>query len=253
MAELNARKITVTAKEVRLVHDASIDLASGELVVLLGPNGAGKTSLIRAMVGLETPTTGQVSICGDVMRLLNPLQRARRLSYLPQARPLAWPSKVRDVVALGRYSHGVTIGRLRGIDVKAVDRAIASCDLTELADRNTDTLSGGELARVHCARAFATEAPLLIADEPTAALDPRHQFRVMNLVRSFVDAGGGALVVLHDIQFATKFASRFVWMKAGRIVADGSPKETLTADRISSIYGVKAKVDGFHVEMEGAL
>ena len=184
---------------------------------------------------------------------MSPQRRARHLAYLPQSRPLAWPNPVRDVVALGCFSHGAALGRLRGADRDAVERALASCDLDEMAGRSTATLSGGELARVHCARAFAAEAPLLIADEPVAELDPYHQFRVMDLIRAFVDAGGGALVVLHDVTLAARYASRLIWTKNGRIVVDGPPTETLTAARLAEIYGVRGRVDGTKVELEGPL
>jgi len=134
-----------------------------------------------------------------------------------------------------------------------VDAAIDACDIAALSYRKTDTLSGGELARVHCARAFAAQAPLLIADEPVAALDPRHQFRVMDLLKKYVCNGQGALVVLHDIALAAKYADRFIWMKDGRIQAQGTPAETLTEDRLAHIYGVKSRVDGTKVVVEGAL
>ncbi|MCY4563323.1 MAG: ABC transporter ATP-binding protein, partial [Gammaproteobacteria bacterium] len=97
------------------------------------------------------------------------------------------------------------------------------------------------------------EAPLLIADEPVAELDPYHQFRVMDLIRAFVDAGGGALVVLHDVMLAARYASRLIWMKDGRIVADGPPARTLNAARLAEIYGVHGRVDGTRVEIEGPL
>ena len=184
---------------------------------------------------------------------LAPQLRARRASYLPQRRPLAWPSPVRDVVALGRFSHGAALGRLGDADRQAVAVALEACDLTALADRAADTLSGGELARVHFARAFAAEAPLLIADEPVAALDPRHQHRIMELVRSFVDTGGGALIVLHDVALAARFADRLLWMLDGRMVADGTPAGTLSAERLAEVYGVKAGVEGLRVQIEGAL
>ena len=104
---------------------------------------------------------------------------------------------------------------------------------------------------MHCARVFATEAPLLVADEPIAALDPRHQFRILDLIADYVEQGGGALVVLHDIGLAARYASRLIWMNRGRIVADGPPEETLTQERIKDIYNVRARVDGLSVEMAG--
>ena len=142
---------------------------------------------------------------------------------------------------------------MRGADRQAVERAVAACDLENLANRSTATLSGGELARVHCARAFAAEAPLLIADEPVAELDPYHQFRVMDLIRAFVGQGGGALVVLHDVVLARRYATRLMWMKGGRIVADGPPATTLNAARLEEIYGVRGRVEGDRVELEGPL
>ncbi len=250
---LRVADLTVKAGDVTLVEAASFRLQAGELVALLGPNGAGKTSLLRGAVGLVPRAAGRACIDGEDSAVMTPRWRARHLAYLPQNRPLAWPNPVRDVVALGRFSHGAALGRLRGADRKAVERALASCDLEKLARRSTATLSGGELARVHCARAFAAEAPLLIADEPVAELDPYHQFRVMDLIKAFVGQGGGALVVLHDVVLARRYADRFIWMKGGRIVADGPPAATLNAARLEEIYGVRGRVDGARVEIEGPL
>ena len=253
MAELLTQDLCVTADAALLVRDANLRLVPGELVALLGPNGAGKTSLLRAALGLEKRSAGLATLDGMDSEKISPMQRARRVAYLPQQRPLAWPNTVRDVVALGRFAYGAAPSKLSLKDAEAVDTAIERCGLTDLGNRNTDTLSGGELARVHCARAFAAEAPLLVADEPVAALDPRHQFSTMDIVRQFVEGGGGALVVLHDITLAARYATRIVWMKQSRIVADGPPEQTLTPERLADIYGVRARVDGRTIEIEGTL
>ena len=253
MTDLRAENITVKAGESTLVNSASFTLAAGELVAMLGPNGAGKTTVLRASLGLQTPDAGAAYIDGEDTKNLSPHKRARRLAYLPQTRPLAWPNRVSDIVALGRYSHGANLAKLKGADLDAVNHAIEACDIAHLKDRQADTLSGGELARMHCARAFAAQAPLLIADEPVAALDPRHQFRVMDLIQAYVEQGGGALVVLHDIALAAKYASRLIWMKDGEIIADGAPMETLSEKRLADIYGVKAIVSGNSVQIIGAL
>lgn len=253
MTSLRISDLSVHAKQTVLVDCASTQLNAGELVVLLGPNGAGKTSLIRGALGLITPASGTSKLDGHAVVSLSPTDRARLVSYLPQIRPLAWPNRVRDVVALGRFSHGAAVGRLSEEDQSAVDAAISACDLTHLQNRSADTLSGGELARMHCARAFAANAPLLVADEPIAALDPRHQFRILDLIKRYVDQGGGALLVLHDIELAARYASRLIWMKDGRIVADGSVEETLTADRLAEVYGVRATVSDTRISMDGAL
>ena len=215
MTELLANAITVRAGSATLVDGVSLRLRGGELAVLLGANGAGKTTLLRSCLGLQPLASGSATLDGVATASLSAARRAEQIAYLPQLRKLAWPNRVRDVVALGRYSHGATLGRLRGADAQAVQRALRDCDLTALAERPVDTLSGGEQARVHCARAFATQAPLLLADEPTAALDPLHQFRIMDLVKGFVARGGGALVVLHDIGLAARYANASAVLEGG--------------------------------------
>ena len=257
MTELDANKVSDVADGVTMLQQASFALHPGELVAVLGPNGAGKTTLLRAALGLVKVASGSVTLdASDIGKLL-PGNRAQKMSYLPQRRPLAWPNTVRDVVALGRFAHGATLGRLGSVDSQAVDDAIVACNLTTLANRRTDTLSGGELARTHFARAIATRAPLLVADEPVAELDPRHQFKIAELIRQFVNDGGGALVVLHEVALAACFADRLIWMSNGRIVANGTPDATLTEQRMRDVYGVQARInkdaDGFDVRIEGAL
>ncbi|MCY4016412.1 MAG: ABC transporter ATP-binding protein [Gammaproteobacteria bacterium] len=250
---LEVERLCLHAGGATLVDEASLELRPGEFAALLGPNGAGKTSLLRGVLGLAPTASGRVLLRGRPLRSFSPMERARELAYLPQSRPLAWPSPVRDVVSLGRYAWGCAPARPGVEDVRAVDSALAACDLLALAQRPTDSLSGGELARVHCARAFATRAPLLLADEPVASLDPRHSLRIMELIRGHVGDGAGALVVLHEVALAARFADRLIWMRGGRIVADGPPAETLTAERIAEIYQVRAEVAGARVEMQAPL
>lgn len=256
MSELRANNLSVHAGSAVLVDGASLSLEPGELVAILGPNGAGKTSLLRALLGLAASSSGAATLDGQDCAKLPPAERAKRVSYLPQIRPLAWPNKVKDVVALGRFAHGAALGRLSPQDAEAVSAAIAACDLENLAERTTDSLSGGEIARVHFARAIAGRTNLLVADEPVAALDPRHQLRIAELLRKFVDDGGGALVVLHEVALAARIADRLVWMRDGKIMCDGSPAETLNADNMSLVYGVEARVAqdqyGFDVRIVGA-
>ena len=247
----NVKNIALSKDGQALVKDASFTLKAGELVVLLGPNGAGKTSLLRAALGIEKSTAGTVTIDDAPLNQLSPMARARKIAYLPQTRPLAWPNRVADIIALGRFAYGASPAKLSPDDAAAVDAAIKACDLTHLKDRTADTLSGGELARLHFARSFASGAPYLIADEPVAALDPRHQFRILDLLRNYVDDGNGALIILHDISLAARYADRLLWMKDGQIIADGSVDNTLTAKRMKEVYGVNAKVAGRSVTLLG--
>jgi len=257
MSTLDARSLSYAVDGRTLVQDASVRLGAGEVVALLGPNGAGKTSLLRLALSLLPSTSGSSHIDGIDVRHLKAQERARRVAYLPQTRPLAWPARVRDVAALGRFAYGAPLGRLRAEDAEAVEQALAACDLAHLADRSVDTLSGGELARVHVARALAARAPLIVADEPAAALDPLHQHQLMALLKSAAEQGTGVLVVLHDLALAARYADRLIWMQAGRVVADGPVRDTLTAERIASVYGVRARIDRAvsppDVTIEGAL
>lgn len=242
MAELVVDGVHVTLGGRTVVRGASLRVGPGELVALLGPNGAGKTMLLRAVLGLVARAGGSVTAGGGDPARLDAAERARRVAYLPQSRPLAWPVRVHDVVALGRFAHGASPGRLEGGDAAAVERALSACGLGPLAQRRCDTLSGGELARTHLARALAAETPLLLADEPTEAQDPLHQVQVMSLIRAYVDAGNGALVVLHEAALAARFAHRLAWIREGRIVADGPAEATLTPERMAQVYGVRAAV-----------
>ncbi|MEM9383447.1 MAG: ABC transporter ATP-binding protein [Pseudomonadota bacterium] len=241
-----------------VLRGIDLRISQGELVVLLGANGAGKTSLMRCALGLAPLSDGEATIGDTAAHRLTPVERAKLVSYLPQTRSLAWPVRVIDVVSLGRYAYGATPGRLADEDRRAVNDALAACRLTELIHRRADALSGGELARVHLARALAAEAPLLVADEPVAALDPRYQFGVMHGLQRYVrEAGGGAFVVLHDIALAARFADRLVWLQDGRVVADGPPRTTLTPQRLRDVFAIEGRVsedpDGLTVRIVDAL
>ena len=146
-------------------------------------------------------------------------------------------------MALGRFAYGGTPAHLSEADRIAVDEALDICELNELRKRATDTLSGGELSRVHFARAFAGKAPLLIADEPLTALDPKHQLRVMRLIQRFTENGGTALIVLHDIALAAQFADVLLWIRFGRLVDEGPPASTFTEKNMSRVFDVDARID----------
>jgi len=253
MTELRAENMSAAVSGEELIKDVSFTIKGGELIALLGPNGAGKTTALRAALGLVTLRSGTSYLGGENVKTLSPISRARRAAYLPQTRPLAWPNRVKDIVALGRFSHGAAMGKLKGADRRAVEEAIKACSLEHLVERSADTLSGGELARVHCARAMAAQAPLLIADEPVAALDPRHQFRIMDLIAHYVNNGGGALVVLHELTLAVQYADKLIFMKNGEVVSSGAPDDILSSDLLADIYGIKADVNGRSVTIHGAL
>lgn len=235
MSVLHLQDVSITRGQARVLDRVSFSIGAGECVALLGANGAGKTTLLRAALGLQSCDTGDVVLGGEKASALRPNARAKRVAYLPQARGLAWPMMVRDVVALGRHS-------CAGPHDMAIDRAIAACALERLQHRSCEDLSGGELSRVHIARVLAQEAPLLLADEPIAALDPAHAHRALALIAGHARAGGAALMVLHDPAIAARYATRLIWLKAGRIIADGGVNETLTPEILEETYATSARL-----------
>lgn len=218
----------------------------GELVAVLGPNGAGKTTLLRAIAGL-VPATGSVRLDGREAVLLPAAERARAIAYLPQGHVAHWPIAARAVVEIGRMPHGGGPGRCRPADDAAVDRALVAADARALADRPITELSGGERARIMLARALAVEAPVLLADEPIAALDPEHQLTVMSLLAQTAALGACVLAALHDLTLAARFAGRVVMIERGLVVADGSPREVLKPELLAGVLGIRA----LHLEHEG--
>ncbi|MDT0683344.1 ABC transporter ATP-binding protein [Roseicyclus sp. F158] len=236
MSLLTLRSFCVTLRNRPILNDISLEVERGELVGLIGPNGAGKTTLLRAALGL-VPSSGQSSLAE-----LAPRERARAAAFLPQAREIAWPIAVEDVVALGRTPHAPGPD-----DGSAVQAALQRTGLVDLRRRAATRLSGGEQARVLIARALAQEAPLLLADEPAAGLDPSHAISTMKVFRGLAGEGHGLVVTLHDLGLAARHCTRLVALKDGSIVADGSPTDVLTPARMRAIFGVTA----FHGEANG--
>ena len=234
MVRLDNLSVTLGGRQV--VAGISTELAGG-LVGLVGPNGAGKSSLVRAIAGL-VPSQGTILIDGKPALALR--ERARRIAYLPQGQAVFWPVTVERLVALGRLPHLAPFARPADANHNAIERALTRTDLLDLRDRSIDQLSGGERARVLLARALAVEAPLLLADEPLAALDPAHQIEVMQLLRAEAARGATVIAVLHDLTLAARWCDRLLLMDKGQLVADGAPRQVLTAERIDAVYGVSA-------------
>ena len=239
-ALLTAKGLGVRLAGRVVLKDVSLALSPGHLVALVGPNGAGKTTLLRALAGL-IPSEGEIEIGGQTLSSLPLRERAKRFGYLPQGHVVHWPLPARDIVALGRYPHGATDpARLSPRDAEAVLRAMQAVDVMEFSDRRVTELSGGERSRVALARALAVEAPVILADEPTSSLDPRHQIDVMKNLRATADKGVLVIVVTHDLGLAARFADHVLVLREGQLVSQGAPAEALSEQVMADVFRISA-------------
>jgi iron complex transport system ATP-binding protein len=238
-AILAADTVTVAYGERIIVNDASLSLRAGERVALVGPNGAGKSTLLRVLTGVLEPRRGSVSLGGEPIRTLDRKRIARSIAVVPELAQLPFAMTVREVVGLGRLPHDPPLSGPRPADEHAVDAAIERVGVAHLADRDARRLSMGERQLVFVAIALAQAAPILVLDEPTAHLDIRHQVDVMQLLVDLNERDGATIIaVLHDLALAANFFPRVALMRAGRIVADGPPADTLDAGHIRGVFGV---------------
>lgn len=237
IVRLAATNIRVSHGSRLILDNANLALKAGELTILAGPNGAGKTTLARVIAGLGK-FEGGVVLNGVALTQLSARERAKALAYLPQGHQYHWPMPVRDIVALGRAPHADMFDRFTSADKTAIEVAIQMTGIGDLAGRTITTLSGGERARVALARALATQAGVIVADEPIASVDERNQLIIMDLLRAVAHQGTAVLAIIHDLSLAMRFADRVALMQNGRIVADDAPDAVLTNERIADIFGV---------------
>jgi iron complex transport system ATP-binding protein len=236
--DIEASNITARYGDTPVLRAVDFAARAGEMVGLIGPNGSGKTTLLRILANLRAPEAGTIRYSGKTAVELGARNLARRISYLAQGGEVHWPMRADALVALGRLPHRGAAGGADARDRDAVMRAMAAADVSHLRERTMRQVSGGERMRILLARALAVEGELLLADEPTAALDPLHQLQVMTLLRASVRDGHGVIVVLHDLALAMRFCDRLVLLAEGGVLVEGSPAAVLTDAHLARAYGV---------------
>ena len=243
---LESRDITVRYGSRLAVSEVSLTLRPGEVITIIGPNGAGKSSVLRTLNAGIAPSAGRIILDNQPLGSYSRRAIAKRIAVVAQEADLRFPVTVFEFVLGGRYAWSSTSGWgwETSEDVRVAREVVRETQLEELSDRLMTELSGGERQRAVLARALATEAGILLLDEPTANLDLAHQATILALVRKRCDTRGtAALVVTHDINLAAEFSNHVLLMKDGRSVAFGTPDEVLTPDLLKEVFAVRVLVD----------
>ena len=229
MSLLTLDKLSVFRGDCPVVDSVSLALEPGGFIGLIGPNGAGKTSLMRAALGiLEHKGSSSLAVMPQS-------DRAKQAAWLPQDREIAWGLSVRDLVGLGR----LPFGSIQKND-RHVEAAIIKMELATFSDRIATQLSGGEQARVLIARALAQDTPILLADEPTASLDPANQISTLKTFSTLAQAGRGIIASIHDLGLAARYCTKLVLLHRGKLIAFGSADEVLTPDNLRTVFSIEA-------------
>ena len=247
---LEARDLTITYDHRIAVADLSLTLQPREITAIIGPNGAGKSTLLRALNGQVRPSSGTIVLDGQPLERLSRRTISRRIAVVAQEAELRFPVTVLEFVLGGRFAWATNSGWgwETEHDLQIANAVLRETELSDLSGRLMNELSGGERQRGLMARALATEAPILLLDEPTANLDLSHQANLLSLVRARCDRHEtAALVVTHDINLAAQFADKLLLMKQGRAVHSGTPQQVLQPEILQDVFEVRVLVDAHPV------
>jgi iron complex transport system ATP-binding protein len=227
--------------EAAVLSGVDLSLAPGTLTLLAGRNGAGKSTLLNLLAGIERAAAGAVRIDGQDIHGLGSLARARAVTLIPQESDTSFEFTGREVVMMGRHPHISRFASPSAGDHDEVERALRITDSSRFADRSVRTLSGGELRRIHIARALATRAPVLLADEPLANLDLEHAVSILGLLRQLATAGHTVLLSAHDLNLIAPRCDAVALLHEGRIHSVGPATEVLSDTVFREVFGVESR------------
>jgi iron complex transport system ATP-binding protein len=218
------------------LDDVAVDIPSGSFYAVLGPNGSGKSTLMRALLGVTPLAGGHTTFDGRPSADWGRRELAQCVGAVAQSESIAFPLTTRELVAMGRYPYLGPLEGERDDDRLAIARALDACDVTDLAERDVTTLSGGELQRARIARALAQNPRALVLDEPTSSLDVRHEMAILELLRGAATSGMTVLLITHGLDVAAQFADRMLLLSRGRVAAEGTPEEVIREDVLGAVY-----------------
>jgi iron complex transport system ATP-binding protein len=242
MVRLKVKDVEFSYASVPILKDICIELAKSEMLGVVGPNGAGKSTLLRCIDRILEPQRGSILLDEREIKKMSMLELAKKLGYIPQSTSQVFPATVFDTVLMGRRPH---IGWRSGEkDMKNVLKTLQMLKIEKFAMRDINELSGGQQQKVFIARALTQEPDVLLLDEPTSNLDIRHQLEVMDIIKNIVrEEELSAIMAIHDLNLASRYADRIIMMNSGKIFAAGDPVSVLTPDNIKWVYGVEAEVN----------
>ncbi|GGP89390.1 iron-enterobactin transporter ATP-binding protein [Actinomadura coerulea] len=241
-ARLAASGVAVGYGGRTVIDGLDVRIPSGVITTIIGPNGCGKSTLLRTLARLLRPARGTVVLDGADIAGLRTRDVARRLGLLPQAPVAPEGLTVADLVARGRHPHQSWLRQWSSDDAGIVERALAMTGVSDLADRPVDTLSGGQRQRVWISMILAQGTDLLLLDEPTTYLDLAYAIDVLDLVDDLHEAGRTVVMVLHDLNLAARYSDNLIVMRAGSILAQGHPRDVITAGLLDEAFGLRAEV-----------
>jgi iron complex transport system ATP-binding protein len=242
-AALACENLSLSLDGREVLGGVTAEFRSGEVTGIVGPNGAGKTTLLRACAGILKPSGGTICIQNKPPDEWPRERLARVCAYLPQGGEAGWPMTAWDVAMLGRLPHRSKVSAHSAEDIAAAEEALARCDALRFASRRMNNLSAGERALVLMARALATRAKILLADEPAAYLDPAHQLRLMEILRGEAKRGAAVAVTMHDLTLAARHCDRLIVLHEGRVAAAGAPPEALSDEVLARVFAIEPERD----------
>jgi len=240
--KLKIKEVEFSYTSVPILKDVCIELAVSEMLGVVGPNGAGKSTLIKCIDRILKPQRGSILLDGRDIKEMRLMELAKKMGYIPQSGHHSFPATVFDTVLMGRRPH--LSWRASERDTEKVLETLQMLNIEELAMRDINELSGGQLQKVFIARALAQGPDVLLLDEPTSNLDIKHQLEVMDIIKNIVrEKKISAIMAIHDLNLASRYADRIIMMNSGKIFAAGNPNSVLTPDNIKWVYGVEATVN----------
>ncbi|MFD7245291.1 ABC transporter ATP-binding protein [Streptomyces massasporeus] len=240
---LSAENVTLAYDQRVIAEQLSVEIPDQSFTVIVGPNACGKSTLLRALSRMLRPSEGRVLLDGNVIQSMPAKKVARTLGLLPQSSVAPDGITVADLVGRGRYPHQGILRQWSAEDERVVQESMRQTGVAELGDRYVDELSGGQRQRVWIAMALAQQTPLLLLDEPTTYLDIQHQIDVLDLCAELHEEQGRTLVaVLHDLNHAARYATHLIALREGRVIAEGAPKDIVTAGLVEEVFGLRCQV-----------